>query len=174
MQNVSIKDKSSMDEVCSQCIYINGISDTAGCAVQLDDEDKWIDINYKELVCKDLFNSTTEETNNEVVEYIPFTRTYNVSVYDLTNGSTYTIEPAYTTTVLISGLTATVRHSSSSPITTTMILPSTSGKPLVCNISMKYYQCLHAVLPSIYSSSNTVVVSLQVILAIGMLTVIYH
>ena len=30
--------------------------------------------------------------------------------------------------------------------------------------------CLCAVLPSIYSSSNTVVVSLQVILAIGMLT----
>ena len=169
VQNVSIKDKSTMDEVCSQCIYINGISDTAGCAVQLDDEDKWIDINYKELVCKELFNSTTEETHNEVVEYIPFTRTYNVSVYDVTNGSKYTIEPAYTTTVLISGLIATtVRHSSSSPITTTMILPSTSGKLLVCNISMKYYLCLCAVLPSIYSSSNTVVV--PVILAIGMLT----
>ena len=36
------------------------------------------------------------------------------------------------------------------------------------NISMKYYQRLCAVLPSIYSSSNTVVV--PVILAIGMLT----
>ena len=58
---------------------------------------------------------------------------------------------------------------SSSPITTTTILTPASGK-LVCNISMKYYQCLCAVLPSIYSSSNTVVVSLQVIVAIGMLT----
>ena len=128
-----------MDKVCSQCIYINGISDTAGCAVQLDDEDEWIDINFQEVICKELFNSTTEETNNEEVEYIPFTRTYNVSVYDVTNGSTYTIEPAYTTTVLISGLTATttVRHSSSSPsITTTFNLSSTSGK-LVCNISVR-------------------------------------
>ena len=128
VQSISIKNESSMDKVCSQCIYINGISDTAGCAVQLNDEDDWIDINFQEVVCKD-FNSTTEETSNEVVEYIPFTRTYNVSVYDVTNGSTYTIEPAYITTVLISGLTATtVRHSSSSPITTTRILPSTSGK----------------------------------------------
>ena len=140
MQNVSIKNE-SMNEVCSQCVYINGISNTAGCAVQLDDEDKWIDIDCQEVVCKELFNSTTEETNNEDVEYIPFTRTYNVSVYDVTNGSTYTIEPAYITTVLISGLLATVRHSSSSPIITTTILPSTSGK-LVCNISMKYYLCL--------------------------------
>ena len=125
--------------MCSQCIYVNGISNTTGCAVQLVDEDEWIDINYKEVVCKELFNSTTEETNNEDIEYIPFTRTYNVSVYDVTNGSTYTIEPAYTTTVLISGSTATtVRHSSSSPsITTTMISPSTSGKLVVCNISVK-------------------------------------
>ena len=63
--------------------------------MQLNDEplDEWIDINYKELSCKELFDSTTEETNNEVVEYIPFTKTFNVSVYDVTNGSTYTIEP---------------------------------------------------------------------------------
>ena len=131
MQNVSIKDESSMDKVCSQCIYINGISDTVGCAVQLNDESlhEQIDIDYKDLGC---FNLTTEETHNEVVEYIPFTRTYNVSVYDVTNGSTYTIEPAYTTTVLISGLSATtVRPSSSSPFI--MISPSASGK-LVCNI----------------------------------------
>ncbi len=136
VQSISIKKESSMDQVCSQCVYINGIRNTVGCAVQLNDEpiDEWIYIDFQELVCKELFNSTTEETTNEEVEYIPFTRTYNVSVYDVTNGSTYTIEPAYTTTVLISGLTATtVRPSSLSPsITTTMISPPASGK-LVCN-----------------------------------------
>ena len=136
VQSISIKNESSMDKVCSQCIYINGISDTVGCAVQLNDEDEWIDIIFREVVCKELFNSTTEETNNEDVEYIPFTRTNNVSVYDVTNGSTYTIEPAYTTTVLISGLSATtVRLFSSSPIITTMISPS--GKLVVCNLSVR-------------------------------------
>ena len=141
VQSISIENESSMDQVCSQCIYINGISDIAGCAVRLNDEslDEWIDIDFQELVCKELFNSTTEETTNEEVEYIPFTRTYNVSVYDVNNGSTYTIEPAYTTTVLISGLTATTAsHSSLSPsITTTMISPPTPGK-LMCNSSIKY------------------------------------
>ena len=82
--------------MCFKCIYISGINDVPGCYIILTSSQSGLNrsltINNEDMKCESI-----SETN-----------LYHILVYDIqSNGTTYTQQPAYETSTMITGMSST-------------------------------------------------------------------
>ena len=89
VQNLTIASPSN-GEVCFKCIYISGINDVPGCYIILTSSQSGLNI------------SLTINNEDMKCESISETNLYHILVYDIqSNGTTYTQQPAYETSTMI-------------------------------------------------------------------------
>ena len=118
VQNLYITSPSN-GEVCFECIYISGINDVPGCYIILTSSQSGLNIsltiNNEDMKCKSIV-----ETN-----------LYHILVYDIeSNGTTYTQQPAYETSTMIT-VTSTMIIGMSSKITNVVTPSSTTTLDII-------------------------------------------
>ena len=141
VQNLTITSPSN-GEVCFECIYISGINDVPGCYINLTSSQSGSNI------------SLTINNEDMKCESISDTNLYHILVYDIeSNGTTYTQQPAYETSTMIT-VTSTMITVTSTVISTNIIGTSTMTTVMSSKITNVVTPSSTTTLDIIPSSTN--------------------